>query len=141
VKPAGALIAMLMLWPTSLWAAAPCVNDFDAFITRFERDPGFQRQTTLYPLDFTFLDRTSGDRPRTVKLALTRKAAAARDDLDFPGTAQQQSVPLLRAQKCGQPNACVVAFDKEGVDTHSIRFSFGLRRGCWRLVGIANIAQ
>ncbi len=131
---------MLILWPAAAMAA-PCLGVFDAFIARFERDPDFQRQTTLYPLDFTFLDRTSEARPRTVKLALTRKAAAARDDLDFPNAAQQQSVPLLRAQKCGQPNACVVAFDQEGVDTHSIRFSFGLRRGCWRLVGIANIAQ
>lgn len=89
---------------------------------RFEGDRDFQRQTTLYPLDFTLLDRTSQERPRTVKLALTRKAAAARDDIDFPGAAQQQAIPLLRAQKCGQPNACVVAFDKEGADTYSIRF-------------------
>ncbi len=132
---------MLLLWPAGLLAAAPCLGNFDAFITRFESDPDFQRQTTLYPLDFTFLDRTFHARPRTVKLALSRNAAAARDDLDFPNAARQQSIPLVRAQKCGQPNACVVAFDKEGADTHSIRFSFGVRRGCWRLVGIANIAQ
>lgn len=131
---------MLILWPAAV-AAAPCLGDFDAFIRRFESDPGFQRQTTLYPLDFSYLDNASQSRPGTVKLALTRKAAAARDDLDFPSAAQQQSIPLLRAQKCGQPNACVVAFDKEGADTDSIRFSFGLRRGCWRLVGIANISR
>ena len=131
---------MLILWPAAV-AAAPCLGDFHAFITRFERDPGFQRQSTLYPLDFSFLDSSSQTRPRTVKLALTRKAAAARDDLDFPSAVLQQSIPLVRAEKCGQSNACVVAFDKEGADTHSIRFSFGLRRGCWRLVGIASISR
>ena len=121
MKPAAVLFAMLILWPAAAMAA-PCLGDFEAFIKRFEGDRDFQRQTTLYPLDFTFLDRTSQERPRTVKLALTRQAAAARDDIDFPGAAQQQAIPLLRAQKCGQPNACVVAFDKEGADTHSIRF-------------------
>ncbi len=131
---------MLSLWSAAA-AAAPCLGDFDAFIRRFESDPGFQRQTTLYPLDYSYLDSAAQARPRTVKLALTRKAIANRDDLDFPNLALQQSMPLLRAQKCGQPNACVVAFDKEGADTHSIRFSFGLRRGCWRLVGIANISR
>ena len=57
---------MLILWPAAAMAA-PCLGVFDAFIARFERDPDFQRQTTLYPLDFTFLDRTSEARPRTVK--------------------------------------------------------------------------
>ena len=130
---------MLALWSTSV-AAASCLANFDTFIKRFESDADFQRQTTLYPLDFSFIDSTSQARPKTVKLALTRKEAIARGDLDFPSALRQQSISLVRAQKCGQSNACVVAFDKQGADTHSIRFSFGLRRGCWRLVGVANIS-
>ena len=133
-----AITAMLML-PGAAAAATSCVGNFDAFISRFEKDPGFQRQNTLYPLDYSFLDHASQPTPRTVKLALGRKAAA-RGDLEFPTIEQQQAIPLLRAQKCGQPNACVVAFDKPDADTHSTRFSFGLRRGCWRLIGIANIS-
>lgn len=138
--PAVWVIAAMLVLPGAAVVAASCVSNFDTFISRFEKDPGFQRQNTLYPLDYSFLDQASQPTPKTVKLALGRTAATARGDLDFPTIEQQQAIPLVRAQKCGQPNACVIAFDRPDADTHSTRFSFALRRGCWRLIGIANIS-
>ena len=140
VAPAVWSLVALLLMPGAALAATSCVADFETFLSRFEKDLGFQRHNTLYPLDYSFLDQSSQSTPKTVRLALSRKAATARGDLDFPGAGQQQAIPLVRAQKCGQPNACVIAFDKPDADTHSTRFSFALRRGCWRLIGIANIS-
>lgn len=133
-------VAALMLLPITTHAATPCVADFTDFVARFEKDTVFQRQNTLYPLDYSYVDGTSQPAPRTVKLSLSRAQAAKRTEIEFPTAEQQKSTPLLRGQLCGNPNGCVVSFDKPGDANYSLRFSFGLRRGCWRLVGVASVS-
>ena len=133
---AVALIAVPM--PLAIAAPAPCVADFTAFIARFEADPAFQRRNTQYPLAYSFIEKAPDEKPRTVSLALSRAQALKYAGLDFPSVDQQASIPLLRGLKCGTLNACVVSFDRRGSDSDSLRFSFGVRKGCWRLVGVAD---
>ena len=135
---AVALIAVPMPLAIAAQAPAPCVADFTAFIARFEADPAFQRRNTQYPLAYSFIEKASDEKPRTVSLALSRAQALKYAGLDFPSVDQQASIPLLRGLKCGTLNACVVSFDRRGSDSDSLRFSFGVRKGCWRLVGVAD---
>jgi hypothetical protein len=126
--------------PAALPAAAECTADFDAFIARFESDPAYQRRNTVYPLALSSVDSVARPDGRTVTKSQNRKEASLRDDLLFPDAQKQRAIPLVRAMQCGVPSACVIAFDKADSDAYSIRFSFGLRRSCWRLVGVASIS-
>ncbi len=133
-----ALIAVPMSLSIAAQGSAPCVADFTAFIARFETDTAFQRRNTQYPLAYSFIEKAPEEKPRTVSLMLSRAQALKFSALDFPSADQQASIPLLRALKCGNPNACVVSFDRRSSDSDSLRFSFGVRKGCWRLVGVAD---
>jgi hypothetical protein len=133
-------LAALLLAPVALSAAAECVAEFDTFITHFEADAAFQRRNTVYPLAISSVDSAVRPGARTIARTITRKEAAMRDDLLFPDLQKQQAIPLVRAMQCGVSTACVVSFDKADSDAYSIRFSFGLRRSCWRLVGVASIS-
>ena len=135
---AVALIAVPMPLAIAAQAPAPCVADFTAFIARFEADPAFQRLNTQYPLAYSFIEKAPDEKPRTISLTLSRTQALKYAGLDFPSADQQASIPLLRGLKCGTPNACVVSFDRRSSDSDSLRFSFGVRKGCWRLVGVAD---
>ena len=133
-----ALMAVPMSLAIAAQASAPCVADFTAFIARFEADTAFQRGNTQYPLAYSFIEKAPDEKPRTVSLALSRAQALKYAGLDFPSADRQASIPLLRGLKCGTANACVVSFDRQGSDSDSLRFSFGVRKGCWRLVGVAD---